>query len=209
MSCGRSPRFRAMTGTEPKTTLREFREYFASSYEALGKLAARIGVTHPTLADVLANRRALARLWLKIKSRPQQEFVACGFNEGKGSRKYFGVLLLATYRNGKLGLIRFGDGRDLARLPPQVNPQIPASRGNKFRVCCRPGLRKRRRSNPDCSPYKLLAPRFFPPASPTSFAIRSTSSRVSAQNAIRVPLGRWFLSSSILKNSIGRSAPPA
>jgi hypothetical protein len=108
MSCGRSLRFRAMTGTEPKTTLRKFREYFASSYEALGKLAARIGVTHPTLADVLANSRALARLWLKIKSRPQQEFVACGFNEGKGSRKYFGVLLLAAYRNGKLGLIRFG-----------------------------------------------------------------------------------------------------
>jgi hypothetical protein len=39
--------------------------------------------------------------------------------------------------------------------------QIPASRGNKFRVCCRPGLRKRRRSNPDCSPYKLLAPQGF------------------------------------------------
>ena len=37
--------------------------------------------------------------------------------------------------------------------------------------------------------------RFFPPASRTSFAIRSTSSHVSAQNAIRVPLGRWFLSS--------------
>ena len=62
MSCGRSPRFRAMTGTDPKTTLREFREYFASSYEALGKLAARIGVTHPTLADVLANSPTLARL---------------------------------------------------------------------------------------------------------------------------------------------------
>jgi hypothetical protein len=43
MSCGRSPRFRATTRTDPKTTLREFREYFASSYEALGKLAARIG----------------------------------------------------------------------------------------------------------------------------------------------------------------------
>jgi len=26
--------------------------------------------------------------WLKIKSRPQQEFVVCGFTEGKGSRKY-------------------------------------------------------------------------------------------------------------------------
>jgi bifunctional non-homologous end joining protein LigD len=40
--------------------------------------------------------------WLKIKSRPQQEFVVCGFTEGKGSRKYFGALLLAAYRGGKL-----------------------------------------------------------------------------------------------------------
>jgi bifunctional non-homologous end joining protein LigD len=40
--------------------------------------------------------------WLKIKSRPQQEFVACGFTEGKGSRKHFGALLLGAYRNGKL-----------------------------------------------------------------------------------------------------------
>jgi hypothetical protein len=37
-----------------------------------------------------------------IKSRPQQEFVVCGFTEGKGSRKFFGALLLAAYRNGKL-----------------------------------------------------------------------------------------------------------
>ena len=40
--------------------------------------------------------------WLKIKSRSQQEFVVCGFTEGKGSRKYFRALLLAAYRNGKL-----------------------------------------------------------------------------------------------------------
>ena len=41
--------------------------------------------------------------WLKIKSRPQQEFVVCGFTEGKGSRsKHFGALLLGEYRNGKL-----------------------------------------------------------------------------------------------------------
>jgi bifunctional non-homologous end joining protein LigD len=40
--------------------------------------------------------------WLKIKSRPQQEFVACGLTEGKGSRKHFGALLLGAYRNGKL-----------------------------------------------------------------------------------------------------------
>jgi bifunctional non-homologous end joining protein LigD len=40
---------------------------------------------------------------LKIKSRPQQEFVVCGFTEGKGSRsKHFGALLLGGYRNGRL-----------------------------------------------------------------------------------------------------------
>ena len=40
--------------------------------------------------------------WLKIKSRPQQEFVVCGFTEGKGSRKHLGALLLGAYRNGRL-----------------------------------------------------------------------------------------------------------
>jgi bifunctional non-homologous end joining protein LigD len=39
---------------------------------------------------------------LKIKARPEQEFVVCGFTEGKGSRKHFGALLLGAYRNGKL-----------------------------------------------------------------------------------------------------------
>jgi bifunctional non-homologous end joining protein LigD len=38
--------------------------------------------------------------WLKIKSRAQQEFVACGFTEGKGSRKHFGALLLAATEAG-------------------------------------------------------------------------------------------------------------
>jgi bifunctional non-homologous end joining protein LigD len=40
--------------------------------------------------------------WLKIKARPQQEFVVCGFTEGKGSRKHFGAPLLGAYRNGRL-----------------------------------------------------------------------------------------------------------
>lgn len=41
--------------------------------------------------------------WLKIKARPQQEFVVCGFTEGKGSRlKSFGALLLGGYRDGRL-----------------------------------------------------------------------------------------------------------
>src|SRR3984893_58369 len=40
--------------------------------------------------------------WLKVKARPQQEFVVGGFTEGKGSRKHFGALLLGAYRNGQL-----------------------------------------------------------------------------------------------------------
>jgi bifunctional non-homologous end joining protein LigD len=40
--------------------------------------------------------------WVKVKARPQQEFVIGGFTEGKGSRKHFGALLLGAYRNGRL-----------------------------------------------------------------------------------------------------------
>jgi ATP-dependent DNA ligase len=39
----------------------------------------------------------------RIASGPQQEFMVCGFTEGKGSRgKSFGALLLGAYPNGKL-----------------------------------------------------------------------------------------------------------
>jgi bifunctional non-homologous end joining protein LigD len=38
--------------------------------------------------------------WLKIKARPQQEFVVCGFTEGKGSRgRHFGALLAKLDRD--------------------------------------------------------------------------------------------------------------
>jgi bifunctional non-homologous end joining protein LigD len=64
--------------------------------------------------------------WLKIKSRPQQEFVVCGFTEGKGSREYFGALLLDACRNGKLrysghsgtGLSEKGMSETIDRLRP-------------------------------------------------------------------------------------------
>jgi bifunctional non-homologous end joining protein LigD len=39
---------------------------------------------------------------LKIKARPQQEFVVCGFTEAKGSREHFGALLLGGFQNGRL-----------------------------------------------------------------------------------------------------------
>lgn len=71
--------------------------------------------------------------WLKIKSRPQQEFVVCGFTEGKGSRKQLGALLLGAYRNGKLRYFgRSGTGfsekglKDaIGRLKPLFTDKAP------------------------------------------------------------------------------------
>lgn len=40
--------------------------------------------------------------WLKIKARRQQETVICGFTEPRGSRKYFGSLILGVYEGKHL-----------------------------------------------------------------------------------------------------------
>jgi bifunctional non-homologous end joining protein LigD len=40
--------------------------------------------------------------WLKIKARPQQEFVVGGFTEPKGSRKHLGAVVIGAYTDGKL-----------------------------------------------------------------------------------------------------------
>ena len=57
----------AMTEPDLETTLREFREYLARSYELRNKIAARVGVRQPTLSGWLAakhclNVRSLAKL---------------------------------------------------------------------------------------------------------------------------------------------------
>ena len=78
--------------------------------------------------------------WLKIKSRPQQEFVVCGFTEGKGSRKYFGALLLGAYRNGKLryfghsgtGFSEKGLKDAINRLRPLFTNQLPVENPPKI-----------------------------------------------------------------------------
>jgi hypothetical protein len=46
-----------MSDPDPKTTLREFREYFATSYVANHKIARQIGVRVTTLADWLTGCR--------------------------------------------------------------------------------------------------------------------------------------------------------
>jgi len=69
--------------------------------------------------------------WLKIKARPQQEFVVGGFTEGEGSRKSLGALLLGAYRNGRLryfghsGSGFTNEGNDRAELKPLFTDTTP------------------------------------------------------------------------------------
>jgi bifunctional non-homologous end joining protein LigD len=79
--------------------------------------------------------------WLKIKARPQQEFVVCGFTEGKGSRlKTFGALLLGGYRGGKLryfghsgsGFSEKGLQETMERLRPLFIDRVPVENPPKI-----------------------------------------------------------------------------
>jgi bifunctional non-homologous end joining protein LigD len=89
--------------------------------------------------------------WLKIKSRPQQEFVVCGFTDGKGSRKHLGALLLGAYRNGKLryfghsgtGFSEKGLADAIDRLRPFFTDKPPVENPPKIPEkiqCVRPRL---------------------------------------------------------------------
>lgn len=55
--------------------------------------------------------------WIKLKCRRRQEFVIGGYTEPKGSRKFFGALLLGVYEDGKLRYAgRVGTGFDRSLL---------------------------------------------------------------------------------------------
>src|SRR6266404_94093 len=79
--------------------------YIENRGKALFQLAKEKGLEGIIAKRKTSNYQAGRRSpdWLKIKARPQQEFVVCGFTEGKGSRlKSFGALLLGGYRDGRL-----------------------------------------------------------------------------------------------------------
>ena len=57
-----------MTEGDPIATLREFREYFASSYGSLRNLAKQVGITNVTFRDLLSgNRQQTARTLAKLR----------------------------------------------------------------------------------------------------------------------------------------------
>ena len=77
-----------------------------------------------------------SREWLKIKIKLQQEAVICGFSEPRGSRKYFGALVLGVYEKGELvhiGMSGGGFGQQslkeiYGKLQPLVQKSSPFSK---------------------------------------------------------------------------------
>src|SRR2546429_2674609 len=64
--------------------------------------------------------------WLKIKAILQQEVVIGGFTEPRGSRKYFGALLVGVYEKGKLVYTgHVGGGVDEKKLTEIHKPMKP------------------------------------------------------------------------------------
>ena len=103
-----------MSDPDPKTTLREFREYFASTYEANNKLASRIGVRVKTLLD-----------WLTGKYEPNHDSLA----------------KLRAFLNAEAKRNATGDGiRPIERVPLKI--VLPLRKLHYARLC--PFCRKAR-----------------------------------------------------------------
>ena len=74
-----------------------------------------------------------SRQWLKVKVRPQQEFVVVGYTKGQRKRERMGALVVAVRDRGKLrwaGNVGAGYTEDsidelLVRLKPLVRPDSP------------------------------------------------------------------------------------
>lgn len=77
-----------------------FSEHIETFGEPLFKLAKKKG-----LEGIIAKRKnsqyshTRSKQWLKIKATRRQEVVIGGFTEPRGSRKYFGSLLVGVYEN--------------------------------------------------------------------------------------------------------------
>jgi len=68
--------------------------------------------------------------WIKVKRVREDDFIATGYTQGKGSRKKLGALELATYQNGQLTACgRVGSGlsdREIELLLKRLSKEAPA-----------------------------------------------------------------------------------
>jgi bifunctional non-homologous end joining protein LigD len=95
--------------------------------------AAANGLEGIVAKDLAASYRPgrRTRAWLKIKARRRQEAVIGGFTRARGSRRYFGALVLGVYRGRDLvyiGHVGTGfDERALKDLDARLKPLVTAT----------------------------------------------------------------------------------
>ena len=69
-----------------------------------------------------------SRSWLKLKSRLTQDCVICGFTEPRGSRRYFGSLVLGAFQNKKLVYVGHSgggfNGQDIKTVYGKLRPLV-------------------------------------------------------------------------------------
>ncbi len=73
------------------------------------------GLVAKDLASPYVGKRS--KFWLKVKVHQEDEFVIVGYTAPRGSRRYFGALLLGAYERGKLNYVgKVGTGFDARSL---------------------------------------------------------------------------------------------
>jgi bifunctional non-homologous end joining protein LigD len=95
------------------------------AYE-LAKRSGYEGLVAKDLSSPYVGERS--GFWLKVKVRHEDEFVVVGYTLPKGSRRYFGALLLGAYEDGRLHYVgKVGTGfseRTLAELHERFQPLV-------------------------------------------------------------------------------------
>ncbi len=92
-------------------------DYIIGNGERVFKKACTLGlegIVSKRLDSIYEERRTQA--WIKSKCVHEEEFVIAGFTKPKGSRKYFGALILGYYKNKQLiycGHVGTGFNQDL------------------------------------------------------------------------------------------------
>jgi len=100
----------------------------SNGFEAF-KIAKRSGYEGLVAKDLSSPYVGIRSVsWLKVKVHQEDEFVIVGYTAPKGSRQYFGALLLGAYEKGKLhyvGKVGTGfDAKTLAALHKQFRPLV-------------------------------------------------------------------------------------
>jgi len=91
----------------PESNVLKYSDHVAADGKAFFENAVKLGL-EGIIAKRAESKYAVGRRtydWLKIKNHNIQEAVIAGYTEPRGSRRYFGALVLGMYEKGKLKYI--------------------------------------------------------------------------------------------------------